>query len=379
MSYVIDLRRELHEHPEIGFDLPETLAIVRRELDGMGVEYTEKYGRSSIVATVNPEKSHFTIGIRADMDALPMEEQNDVTYKSKNPGKMHACGHDAHTAIAIAALREIYAMRDKISCRVKFLFQPAEEYNTSGASLMAADGVMDDIDCIVALHCDTSADVGVINIIDGDRNAISNGFELNFYGKSAHAAHKSRGIDAIYMASRAYVELTNEITEEKIGETCILNVGRVRGGETNNIVCDYCSLFATLRSFSDERAEYTLSRIKEICSSVAREVGGRFEFVSVKHYPKVHNDPKIAEAVRAAARRTEGVYEVGEEIRNMGGEDFSYFANLKPGAMFRLGIRNEERGIVNALHKNNFDVDERALDIGVRVFVNFVLDNMMGI
>lgn len=379
MSYVIDLRRELHEHPELGFDLPETLAILRRELDGIGVEYTEEYGKSSIVATVNPEKSHFTIGIRADMDALPMEERNDVPYKSKTPGKMHACGHDAHTAIAMATLREIYAMRDSISCRVKFLFQPAEEYNTSGASLMARDGVMDDIDCIVALHCEPSANVGVINIIDGDRNAISDGFELNFYGKSAHAAHKSRGIDAIYMASRTYVDLTREITAEKIGEPVILNVGRVRGGETNNIVCDYCSLFATLRSLTDERADYTISRIKEICDSVASEVGGRFEFVTVKHYPKVHNDPKIAEAVRIAARKTEGVYEVGEEIRNMGGEDFSYFANLKPGAMFRLGTRNEERGIVNALHKNNFDIDERALEIGVRTFINFVLDNMNGI
>ena len=128
MSYVIDLRRELHENPEIGFDLTKTLEIVRRELDSIGVEYTERYGKSSIVATVNPEKSNFTIGIRADMDALPILEANDVPYKSKNEGAMHACGHDAHTAILIATLRRIYEMRDEIDCSVKFLFQPALEY-----------------------------------------------------------------------------------------------------------------------------------------------------------------------------------------------------------------------------------------------------------
>ena len=147
-SFVIEARRRLHEYPEVGFELDKTLEFLRSELDKMGVEYTEKYGKSSIVATINPEKTNFTIGIRADIDALPVTEETDLPFKSKNEGKMHACGHDAHTAIALDTCRRLNEMRDKINCCVKILFQAAEEGPSSGAKLMALDGVMKDIDCI---------------------------------------------------------------------------------------------------------------------------------------------------------------------------------------------------------------------------------------
>ncbi|MBQ7386585.1 MAG: amidohydrolase [Clostridia bacterium] len=378
MSYAKALRRELHEYPEVGFELPRTLALVRRELERMGVEYTEKYGKSSIVATVNPEKSGYTIAIRADMDALPIQETSDVPYKSKNDGMMHACGHDAHTAIALAALDRINSMRESIDCRVKFLFQPAEEYRISGARLMAEDGVMDDIDAIVALHCDPTCDVGKIKIIDGDRNAISDGFMLHFYGKSAHAAHREDGVDAILMAARAYSELVREVTPENSGECTVFNVGKIRGGETNNIVCDACSMFATLRSFSDEGAARSFAKIREICERVAKEIGGRFELETVKHYPKVYNDPEVAAAVRRCAVGLLGAENVGEETRGLGGEDFSYFADIKPGAMFRLGTRTPGCECVYGLHHDKFDIDESALEIGVELFVRFVLENMNG-
>ena len=378
MNRVTEIRRRLHMYPEVGFDLTKTLEIVRAELDSIGVEYTERYGKSSIVATVNPEKTSYTIGIRADMDALPICETNDVPYKSLNDGYMHACGHDAHTAIALDALREIYSMRDEISCRVKFIFQPAEEYKISGARLMADDGVMDDIDCIVALHCGPARQAGQIDIVDGPRNAISDGFELNFFGKSAHAAKKHEGIDAILMASRAYVALTSEIRSENAENPVIFNIGKIRGGDTNNIVCDSCSMFCTLRTWYDETAVEMLDRIKAICNDVANDAGGRFEFVTVKHYPKVNNDPGVAEAIRRAARQVVGDEHVGVENRGMGGEDFSYFAHIKPGAMFILGTGNEERGIVHGLHNDKFDIDESALKIGVDVFVRFVMENMRG-
>ena len=378
MSYPVKIRRELHEYPEVGFDLPRTLVLLRRELDLMGVEYTEKYGKSSIVATVNPEKQGYTIAIRADMDALPITETTDAPYKSKNDGMMHACGHDAHTAIALAALEKINAMRDSIDCRIKFLFQPAEEYRISGARLMAEDGVMEDIDVVIALHCDPGLDVGKIEIIDGDRNAISNGFELHFYGKSAHAARRASGIDAILMAARAYDELVREVTPEAIGERTVFNVGKIRGGETNNIVCDHCMMFATLRSFSDEGAERAFAKINEICSRVSDDMGGKYEFVSVKHYPKVYNDPAVADAIRTSAAKIIGRENVGAEKRGLGGEDFSYFANIKPGAMFKLGTRTPGCESYYGLHHDKFDIDESALDVGIEIFVRFVLDNMNG-
>ena len=159
-EYIVKIRRELHEYPELEFDLPRTVALVKRELDSFGIEYTEKYGKSSIVATLNPEKSHFTIGIRADMDALPIKEATDLPFKSKIDGQMHACGHDAHTAILLDTCRRLCEMKDKIDCRVKFIFQAAEEYPPSGARLMVADGVMDDIDCVIGLHVNTDYEAG---------------------------------------------------------------------------------------------------------------------------------------------------------------------------------------------------------------------------
>ena len=380
-EYASRIRRELHMYPEVGFDLDRTLALLRRELDTIGVEYTEEYGKSSIVATVNPEKTNFTIGIRADIDALPITEANDVPYRSQNEGKMHACGHDAHTAIALATVKRLYEMRNEINCRVKVLFQAAEEYSPSGAKLMVEDGVMKDIDCIVALHCDGGYDVGSIAIRPGEQNAISHGFRLHFYGKSAHAANQHTGVDAIMMAVRAYASLEMMIAKEiDARDPVIFNIGSIHGGETNNVVCDHCTLFGTLRTVRAEMDERIIRRIKAICEATALSGGGSFVFEEVKYYPIVCNDPTVTARLEKTARRVIGEANVlPREKRGMGGEDFSYMMQEKPGAMFRLGIRNEAKGITAGLHQVNFDIDENALDVGVQIFVGFVPDHMNGI
>ena len=162
-EYIIALRHELHEYPEVGFDLPRTLALVKRELENIGVDYSEEYGESSIVATINPEKKNFTIGIRADMDALPIHEKTNLPFQSKIDGQMHACGHDAHTAILLGTAKALYSMREKIGCRVKLLFQPSEEGIRSGAEEMVNHGVMDDIDVIIGLHVENWLESGKID------------------------------------------------------------------------------------------------------------------------------------------------------------------------------------------------------------------------
>ncbi len=378
--YAQKIRRELHRFPEVGFELPRTLALLRRELDGMGVEYTEEYGKSSLVATVNPEKSHLTLAVRADMDALPMKETCDVPYKSEIDGQMHACGHDAHTAIALATLREINEMRDKIACRVKFVFQAAEEFAPSGAKLMAEDGVMDSIDAIVALHVDASYNTGEIGICAGPQNATSDGFVLEFFGKSAHAANQEQGIDALMMAVRAYTDIQFMISKElNANASVIFNVGSMHGGEANNIICDYAYMYCTLRTFTDEVAAYIIGKIKKIIASIADSAGGSARFVEKKHYPIVHNSPAVAAALSDAAKKVVGEENVLPRQRSHGGEDFSFFASLKPGAMFRLGIKNKARGIISAVHHSDFDIDEDALEIGVSIFKQFILDNMNGI
>lgn len=379
-NYAVDIRRKLHMFPEVGFELPKTLELLRSELDSMGVEYTEKYGKSSIVATVNPEKNHFTIGIRADIDALPILEANDVPYKSQIEGQMHACGHDAHTAIALATLREIYTMRDKVDCCVKFIFQSAEEVSPSGAKLMAEDGVMDDIDCIAALHVDTAYEAGTIGLSVGDQNAISDGFLIEFFGKSAHAVDQKCGRDAIMMAVKAYMEIELMIAKDFNGDVpVIFNVGSMHGGDANNIICDYAYMYCSLRTHDDEVAEYALNKIKKIINAIAETSDGRAEYTHKKHYPKVTNNPVVTERIRKAAETVIGKENILPKRRGMGGEDFSYFARQKPGCMFRLGVVNKERGIVHPVHTVKFDVDESALELGVNIFKQFILDNMHGI
>lgn len=379
-DYAITIRRQLHQYPEVGFDLERTLALLRKELDAMGVEYTECYGRSSLVATVNPEKSNFTIGIRADTDALPMQEVAGREYGSRIDGQMHACGHDAHTAIALATVKRLHEMREQIDCRVKVLFQSAEEYSTSGARLMVADGVMDDVDCIVALHCDVGYDTGSIALKENEKNAVSNGFRLHFYGKSAHAAEQHNGVDAIMLAVRAYTLIEMMVAKEvDARDPVVFNVGTIHGGTTNNIVADACSMFCTLRTHRAEVDARVIERIKAICEAVASSGGGSYSFEPVKYYPIVCNDPTVTKRVQAAAERVLGEAHVLPKLRSMGGEDFSYMTQQKPGAMFYLGVRNRERGITAGLHQSDFDIDESALEVGIRIFVQFVLDNMHGI
>ena len=378
-DYLTKIRRELHEYPEIGFDLTKTLAIIRRELEAHGIEYTEKYGKSSIVATVNPECKGKTVGIRADIDALPITEDNDIPYKSKIDGAMHACGHDAHTAIALGAAIKLASMKESLGCRVKVLFQAAEEYPPSGAMLMTRDGVMEDIDEIISLHTDNDIPVGRIGIMPGDMNAISDGFVLTFRGKSAHAANQHKGIDAISMAVRAYSALEFMIAKEiDPREPVIFNVGTINGGSANNIIAPECSMYCTLRTFKNETAERVINKIKAICTSIAEIDGGSFEYQTKKHYPKVYNDLELTARVAAVAEKIVGKDNVVGKARGMGGEDFAYFANEKPGSMFRLGTRNESRGIIYGAHTARFDIDESALGIGLDIFVQFVLDATEG-
>ena len=379
-SYVVNLRRELHMYPGVGFDLDDTLRILRRELEAIGVEYTEQYGKSSIVATVNPEKSHFTIGVRADIDALPIQEENDVPYKSRYDGIMHACGHDSHAAIAMDTLRRVQEMREQINCRVKFIFQAAEEHAPSGAKLMAEDGVMQDIDCIVALHCDTNHATGTIAVTPGPQNATSDGFMLDFYGLTAHAARQYEGNDANVMAVRAFTDIEFMIAKcFPAKEHIIFNVGAIHGGVANNIICDHCSMFCTLRTWNDAVADKAVAKIKKIIECVADSADGKATFTMKKHYPIVNNDEKVAALVRESAVRAIGEENVGINGRGMGGEDFSYFANEKPGCMFRLGVRPPDQAKIPGVHNSCFLLDENALEIGVKVMLQFILDNHNGI
>ena len=378
-SYVKKIRREIHEYPEIGFDLPRTLALIRRELDEIGIEYTEKYGKSSIVATINPEKSGYTVALRADMDALPIKEETGLPYSSKIDGQMHACGHDAHTAILLATARELYAMRDRISCRVKLIFQAAEEYAPSGAMLMARDGVMDDVDVIGGLHVDTNHPTGTVGLLSGELSAISDGFVLKFFGKAAHAARQHQGTDAILMAVSAITEIEMMIAKRfDAKDSVIFNVGSIHGGIANNIVCDECELYCTVRTMKEDVGNRVKEYVLDVCEGVTRAWGGSYEHIQKKYYPIVYNDPRLHERAKKFVASLIGEENVEAAARGLGGEDFAYFAKEKPGYFFRLGTKNDSLPRVG-VHNGKFTLDEDCLPIGVKLLTGFVLDSMNGI
>ena len=378
-DYIVKLRRELHEYPELEFDLPRTIALVKRELDAIGIEYTEKYGQSSVVATINPEKTNFTIGIRADMDALPLTEKTGLPFASKIEGQMHACGHDAHTAILIGTAKALAEVKYELDCRVKFLFQPCEEVR-GGAEYMVRDGVMDDIDIVIALHVDNTIEIGNIGICPGHAQASSTPITIVFEGKSAHATKPNTGVDALAMAIKAYNDIQLVLTRELDPfERYLCSVSAINAGFTHNVIADRAEMKVSLRAYKTEVSDFIVSRIKMICAHAAEELGGSYIFDGdMSAYP-IYNDPDVSEAVLKAAADLLGEEHTTLVPPKMGSEDFSHYLTKKPGALFRLATKNTEKGYTRTPHNNDFIPDEDAFQIGAKTFIQFVFNNMNGL
>ena len=378
-DYVVAIRREIHEYPEIGFDCPKTIAVVKRELDSMGYEYTEKFGISSVVATLNPEKTNFTIGIRADMDALPLQEKTDLPFKSKNDGKMHACGHDAHTAMLLGTAKALKSVEDAIDCRVKLLFQPFEE-GVNGAKYMVRDGVMDDIDIIIGLHVENWLESGCIGVCPGESMAASTPITIEFFGHTAHATLPQTGKDALAMAVSAYNNIQLMMAREMDPfKHWVMSVGQLSAGTTHNVIADYAIMKISLRTYEVELNDYIIKRIEQICAQAAESFGGTYTFDGEMSAFPIINDPAISAQVLAAAAKIVGEDKIVEMRPKLSSEDFSQYLTKKPGVFFRLGTRNEAKGCVTLPHNNDFLIDEEPFQVGCKTCVQFVFDNMHGV
>ncbi len=379
-EYIISLRHEIHEYPEIGFDLPKTIAVVKRELDKLGIEYTEKYGESSVVATINPEKSDFTLGIRADMDALLIQEKTDLPFKSKIDGQMHACGHDAHTAMLLGTAKALKSMEDKIACRVMLVFQPSEEGLKSGAEELVKGGLMDEIDVILGMHVENWLPSGSIGVCGGSSMASSRNFRIDFYGATAHATLPHSGIDALATAVRTYNNI-QYMTGREINpfSEYVCSVGKLAGGTSQNIIADHAYMLGTIRTFDMELDAFLIKRITEIANNAANEVGARAEVDTKLKALVVYNNPYISELVLDSAKKVVGEDHIAKMPKKLSSEDFSQYLTKKPGVFMRLGTRSEEKGCTTLPHNNDFLIDEDALPIGTDACVQFILDNMGGI
>ena len=377
-DYILNLRHEIHEYPEIGFDLPKTIAVVKRELDKLGIEYTERYGESSVVATINPERNHFTIGIRADMDALLIEEKTGLPFESKIKGHMHACGHDAHTAMLLGTAKALKEMEDKIACRVMLVFQPSEEGIRSGAKELVNGGLMNEIDIIIGMHIENWLESGKIGVCAGSSMASSRSFRIDFKGKTAHATLPHSGADALAAAVRTYNNIQYMLTREiNPFSKYVCSIGKLCGGSSQNIIADYAYMLGTIRTFDMELDDFIIKRIEQIAKNSAMETGVESILdTSLKAYV-VYNNPYLSQLVLASAEKVSmGIQTMPEKLSS---EDFSQYLTKKPGVFIRLGTRNEEKGCVTLPHNNDFLIDEDALLIGSDTCIQFVLDNMNGI
>lgn len=379
-EYIVSLRHEIHEYPEIGFDLPRTIAVVKRELASLGIEYTEKYGESSVVATINPEKSHFTIGIRADMDALLIREKTDLPFKSKIDGQMHACGHDAHTAMLLGTAKALKSMEDKIACRVMLVFQPSEEGVRSGAEELVNGGLMEKIDVIIGMHVENWLESGKIGVCKGASMASNRNIKLEFFGRTAHATLPQTGHDTLAAAVSTYNGIQAMLTRTiDPFSKYVCSVGKLSAGTTQNVVADYAEMLITVRTFDMELDRHIDTAIQSIAESSAAAFGCTAKMESTLNCFVLYNNPYISELVLASAERVFGKENIAEMPEKLSSEDFSQYLTKKPGVFIRLGTRNAEKGCTTLPHNNDFMIDEDAFASGSDVCVQFVLDHMNGI
>jgi len=360
--------------PELGFEERETSRRVAEDLERSGLEVRKGVARTGVVGLLRTGRPGPTLGIRADMDALPIEEANEAPYKSRRAGKMHACGHDAHTTMLLGAARVLAENPDLlegVGGTVKFIFQPAEE-GLAGGRLMVEEGVLDDpaVDMVIAAHVLPSLPAGTVAIRSGPVLAASDKFTITIQGRGSHAAYPHLSRDPILAAAHLVAALQGVVSRNvEPFDAAVLSVTRIEAGAAFNIIPDEALLQGTLRTHRPETREAAKRRMEETIRGIASAFGveARFEFVA--GYPALSNHAAAAALIERAARGVLGEEGLREMALSMGAEDFSFMAQRCPGAMFRVGVRNEARGIVHGLHSNRFDLDEDALPIGVSVLV----------
>lgn len=366
--WLINTRRELHKIPELDFELPKTTEYVCDVLDKLNIEYKKNIGKSGIVGEIKGKNSDITIALRADMDALPITECSTKDYASTIKGHMHACGHDAHTAILLGVAKVLSERREELPCNIKLIFQPAEE-TTGGAVPMIEDGCLEGVDAIFGLHVDPTLEKGVVGIKYGAYCASSTDVVLEITGKSCHGAYPSQGIDAIVAACAIVTNLQSIISRNiDSRDSVVLSFGKISGGEKENIVAQNVICSGTLRTLSKEGRATAKKRIKEMVEYVAQGYGAIGKVTFIDSYTALINHDEYLDMVKENTIKYIGEANLyTKPIANMGVEDFAYYVEKVPGAFFNLGIGNKELGITAPLHNDKFDLDESALVVGVKV------------
>ncbi len=374
-GWIIAMRRKLHRIPEHGFREFKTQRAIMDALDEIGIPYTTQ--RTWVVALIEGAYPGETVGIRADIDALPLTEPEDCPFRSEHEGMMHACGHDAHAAMALGAAKVLYALRGELHGKVKFLFQPAEE-TEGGAEPMVKAGVMEDphVDRVYGIHVMPHLPVGKVETRSGTLNASTDTVKLTIHGQSGHGAYPEQSNDAIVCAAQVISALQSIVARNVSPlESAVLTIGTIEGGTAQNIICDQVSMRGTLRTANAELRTKMKNRITEMAASVAAAMGCSAEVDIIPGYAALVNDDGEANRIKRVAARLLGEDNlVNKPAPSMGGEDFSFFCDCTPGAFFHIGCVNPAWMPAPPLHSKDFRIDEDCLTIGALMHVALVLD-----
>ncbi|MBD2743214.1 M20 family metallopeptidase [Coleofasciculus sp. FACHB-1120] len=372
---LVELRRRLHQRPELGFREHLTAELVSQKLQEWGIKHETGIANTGIVATITGNKPGKVLAIRADMDALPIQEENDVPYRSQHDGVMHACGHDGHTAIALSTAYYLSEHRDDFAGTVKIIFQPAEE-GPGGAKPMIEAGVLQNpqVDGIIGLHLWNNLPLGTVGVRTGALMAATEGFRCTIQGKGGHGAIPHQTVDSILVSAHIVTALQTIVARNVSPlESAVVTVGELHAGKALNVIADTAFLTGTVRYFNPVLGELIPQRIEQIIAGVCQSHGATYQLDYKRLYPPVINDAKMAELVRSVA---EGVVEtpigIVPECQTMGGEDMSFFLQAVPGCYFFLGSANVEKNLAYPHHHPRFNFDETALGMGVEIFVRCV-------
>ena len=374
-EWIINLRRKLHRIPEDGFKEFKTQRVIMDTLEQIGIPYMTE--RTWVIGLIEGNAPGETVALRADMDALPMVEPEGCDFRSEHEGMMHACGHDAHVAMALGAAKVLYGLRDQIHGNVKLLFQPAEE-SEGGAEPMVKAGAMENphVDRVYGLHVMPTLPVGKIETRMGTLNASTDTVKITVRGKAGHGAYPDLGTDAIVCAAQVITALQTVVSRNVSPlQSAVLTIGVIEGGTAQNIICDEVRMRGTLRTANADLRAMMKERIAAIAQNVAMGMGCEAEVNVIPGYAALVNDLNEASRVKRVAGQLFGEENVVEKAApSMGGEDFSFFSDCAPGAFFHVGCVSPEWMPAPPLHSRDFRIDENCLTIGTLMHVALVLD-----
>ncbi|MEI5991559.1 hypothetical protein A5881_003096 [Enterococcus termitis] len=372
---MVKWRRHLHRHPELSFHEVETAKYIQKILADFPNLEVSSLTENSVIAILKGNKPGKTIALRADIDALPIIEEADVDFPSENPGVMHACGHDTHTAMLLGAVKVLSEMQDKIAGTVKFIFQPAEEEPPGGAKLLVEAGVMDDVDMVFGLHIAPNIPVGMVGTRKGPASAASDVFTLKIQGKGSHGSTPDLSVDPI-MIGVEIINNLNNIVSRNISpfDNAVISIGEFNAGKTANVIPDTAQIQGTVRTNSKEVRVFIQKRIEAIIAGICKMYDATYDLHYLLGYSEVNNDSAATDIVMAAAEKVVGKERMFEAPKMMGGEDFSAYTDVKPGSFFILGGGTAAEGCGYMNHHPKFKIMEECFPVGSGMHAQIILD-----